>query len=174
MKLPVSFVDEQVDNAIAENLPAIDSSVTVNDEEDEEQETSGLCSDCCSSSKQRSNCRVHFDSTIEVRTYAVILGDHPVTKHFPMELSWCCTPTETISLEDYEANRSDTPTLPLTIMQRQTRLSKVTGRTISELKEQERQRQVFESWFEDDSFFFDDEGFDDFLQENGSLVPVQF
>jgi hypothetical protein len=93
--------------------------------------------------------RVQF-STIEVREYAVAIGDHPMVDMYPITLDWPFIESEPQSIDDYESSRVSPATLNrrgikaprLTATERMARLANVTGCSNQELFQQERKRQL--------------------------------
>jgi hypothetical protein len=87
-------------------------------------------------------------STVQVREYAVTLGDHPWSQSFPLSLDWAHTEMRERSVQEIEDEREALPPwgrcfkLPprLTRFQRKQRLLEVTGMSVEDLDEMEEER----------------------------------
>jgi hypothetical protein len=112
--------------------------------------------------------RVRF-SEVRVRTFGLVLGDHPSVEFFPLSLDWVHTADSVIGIDEYETSRAATraaETSPLTITQRRSRLSKVSGIPETDLQLQDDLRILQEDSWEDsfeneDSYDNDEDGGDD-------------
>ena len=89
-----------------------------------------------------------FSDVLEIRSHAVVLGDHPCSKGLALELSWEPTEVEVVNFEVFESNRQfqrrHMSQLRLTYWERKRLLEKSTG-----LSEQELIMQEQRAWRED-------------------------
>lgn len=93
--------------------------------------------------------RVEF-TTVKIREYAVVIGDHPLANMYPLTLDWPFVESDPQSIESYESrkhffgsvNRNGSKALRLTVMERMARLTDVMGCSSQELYTQERERQL--------------------------------
>lgn len=78
-------------------------------------------------------------STVEIRKYAVILGDNPETS-YPLSLDWVHTKSRKFPINDFDVGRTVSPA-PLGVNARMERLLKL-GFTNAELRTMERDRKM--------------------------------
>lgn len=94
-------------------------SETTDDGSSISSDDASLCSSNCESVPSRASCdsrvnngrrRVQFASTLEVRTYSVVLGVHPLCPSLPIELGWEYNPEPALvdldTHEDYKWSAS--------------------------------------------------------------------
>lgn len=102
--------------------------------------------------------QVHFASTIEVREYGLVLGDHPWPDSYPLQLDWAHTEStftvprqpsrswtsETIPTDNSSCTSSSSSTFRkphrLSALERRWRLAIVTGKTQVQIDQEEEQR----------------------------------
>lgn len=69
-----------------------------------------------SSNNNNGSKRVHFSSTMEVRTYSIVLGDHPLCRALPISLGWDYNAEPALvdldTHEDYKWSSSNDATSP--------------------------------------------------------------
>jgi hypothetical protein len=82
-------------------------------------------------------------SKVQVRNYAAVVGDHPLTRYFPLSIDWHHTEEQHVDLDEYEKNRAGTGEVRrLNFVERLARVSQASINGISrpELPDQEEQR----------------------------------
>jgi len=95
---------------VLEETPSCVSSLSSLSSEDEDEDCNSITTETqeqqtatsLSSSQRR---RVRFDPTLEVRSYDVILGDHPMCPSLPVSLGWECQDVALLDLETHEDAR---------------------------------------------------------------------
>lgn len=104
------------------------------------------------SAKQRLK-KVGF-SIVEIRKYAVILGDNPETS-YPLSLDWAHTKSRKFPINDYDVVRTVSP-VPLDATARMERL-RALGFTNAELRTMERDRKInlLKEWQSTSDFDFE-------------------
>jgi hypothetical protein len=104
--------------------------------------------------------------TIEIREYAVTLGDHPHADAYPLSLDWNFSSPKQISLQKYEAFK-DSPLSPgslkMTRTERRRRIAAVMGIPALEVTMQEEQRRLreFENEQDESASFAEQEDLDE-------------
>ena len=92
-------------------------------------------------SRQVPEKRVRF-STVQVREYALTLGDHPQPEAYPVSLDWKHADDFVVLVDQYQQNSPASPgTMHMTRLQRRQRLAAIMGLAPIELTIQEEKRQ---------------------------------
>ena len=114
-------------------------SMTAEDEKFEAMFYLGLAK--LASSRQVPEKRVRF-STVQVREYALTLGDHPQPEAYPVSLDWKHADDFVVQVDQYRQNSPASPgTIHMTRLERRQRLAAIMGLAPIELTIQEERRQ---------------------------------
>jgi hypothetical protein len=83
-----------------------DSETSLDYSSDEAEHDDDVTVEKLSATERQRKPTVRF-SNVQIREYELTIGDHPCTNVYPLSLDWSHSETETISIEDHIANRTN-------------------------------------------------------------------